>query len=494
MKYINRLAIIILLHISSLSVAQLNYNILDYGATKNDTDKVCTQAINKAIIACFNKGGGRVLIPAGSYKSGTITLKSNVELYLDRGAILYASTNPADFPRQKQSRYRSQKDPGGWYALIYAEGIENIGIGGKGIIDGQGARQQPRPGLLGGDRDGRPRNILFISCKNISVSGISMFNAGIWNQHYLNCEDVTVNDIHVYNHSNRNNDGIDIDDCRRFVLSNSVLDSDDDCVVIKSTGSAGCENITVTNCITSSFCNAIKCGTESTGGFKNITVSNCIVKPSSCKTQPHYGQAIGVAGISLIIVDGGAMNGVNISNVLIEGTQCPIYVRLANRGRKYTETAPQPGIGTMKNIQISNINAYNTGNYGSSITAVKGAVIENVALNNIQINNSAGLKPGDYINSPDNVKEEEKGYPEPSAWKNLPAYGLFIRNVKNISLSGIMFNSAQEEMRVPVIAVNVEKLTVSNFNTDRPEQKELFQFLNVSGYQFDKPYHLKASY
>lgn len=199
-----------------------------------------------------------------------------------------------------------QKDAGGWVSLIYAVDAKNISITGKGTIDGKGKGRKGRISGLGGDRNGRPRNILFISCKDVHVEGITMRNSALWNQHYLNCEDVTIDHIKVYNHSNGNNDGIDIDGCRRFILSNSIIDSDDDGIVLKSTGTAPCENVIISNCIVSSFANAIKCGTESTGGFKNISISDCIVKPSR-----HSGERIlkstpsGITAISLEIVDGG---------------------------------------------------------------------------------------------------------------------------------------------------------------------------------------------
>lgn len=84
-----------------------------------------------------------------------------------------------------------------------------------------------------------------------------MRNSALWNQHYLDCEDVIVEHIHVFNHCNGNNDGIDIDGCRRFILSDSVIDSDDDGIVLKSTGLAPCEDVVINNCIVSSFANAI---------------------------------------------------------------------------------------------------------------------------------------------------------------------------------------------------------------------------------------------
>lgn len=467
------------------------YNIKDFGAV-NDTNRLSTAAINKAIETCSANGGGKVVVPPGNYKSGTLVLKNHVTLELQRGAVLYASTNPDDFPRQKQPIYRSQKDPGGWFALIYAEGAEDIGIVGEGKIDGQGAKQKSRPELLGGDRDGRPRNILLISCKNVTVKDITMMNAGIWNQHYLDCEDVMVDNIRVYNHSNKNNDGIDIDGCRRFVLSNSIIDSDDDGIVMKSTGPAGCEDIAINNCIISSFTNAIKCGTESTGGFKNITITNCVIKPSISKLKSVFGFGpSGITGISLEIVDGGIMDGVVINNISIAGTDCPIYVRLGNRGRKHREDAPVPTYGAMRNVQISNVVAHSAGNYSSSITGVPGSLIENISLTNILVVNKGGLKAGEYLPDPSAVKEDEKGYPEPTVWKNLPSYGFFIRHVKEISLSAISLKSKEADPRYPLIAVDVEYLKVRDFGVGNGDSRPLFLFKDVNRFSSDEKIKVK---
>ena len=278
------------------------YNVEDYGAVNNGFS-ICTEAFNKAIKICSENGGGVVIVPPGTYKCGTIQMKDNVELHLEIGSTLLASAKQEDFPRQPQPEYRSYVDRGGWYSLIYAEGASNIAISGLGTIDGNGAQHQPVKGLPGGDVDGRPRNILFISCKRVRVEGIRMLSSGMWNQHYLNCEDVIVDRVEVFNHSNRNNDAIDIDGCRRVTVSNSIFDSDDDGITLKSTGPAITEDVCITNCVVSSFCNAIKAGTESTGGFRNITISNCVIKPSRCTTDPVFRTSRkGITGISLEIV------------------------------------------------------------------------------------------------------------------------------------------------------------------------------------------------
>jgi len=470
------------------AVSATDFLITKYGA-KQGGIFINTNAINKAITACSNNGGGRVVIPAGVFKSGTITMKNNVELHFEMGSILLASTDLKDFPIQLQPVYRSQKDPGGWRALIYANEVSNFAITGFGTIDGNGASHKPDPASkFKSDMDGRPRNLLFISCKYIKVEGIKMLNAGIWNQHYLNCEDVVVDRINVYNHSNRNNDGIDIDGCRRFILSNSIFDTDDDAIVLKSTGAAPCEEIVITNCIVSSFCNAIKAGTESTGGFRNISISNCVIRPSRNQEAPIFGTPIGISGLALEIVDGGAMDGISISNITIEGTECPLFVRLGNRARKHTADAPAPPVGTMKNIVINNVVAYNTGNYSSSITAIPGHYVQNLSLSNVQFFNKGGLKQGGYLEDALKVKEDEKGYPEAKTWKELPSSGLFIRHAKNIQVRGLMLGSDSTDPRIPVIAVDVHGLSIQSISTIQNSGAGVFfKGYNVSDVQVEAP-------
>ncbi|WP_211218032.1 glycoside hydrolase family 28 protein [Niabella aurantiaca] len=464
-----------------------DFLITDFGA-RSGGGFINTVAINKAISACYKNGGGRVIIPAGVFKSGTLILKDHVELHLESGAVLLAGTNREDFPLQPRPAYRSQKDAGGWRALIYANEASDIAITGTGTIDGNGAKQEPGPDAkVKSDLDGRPRNILLISCRRVKVEGIRMLHSGIWNQHYLDCEDVLVNQVNVYNHANRNNDGIDIDGCRRFTLSNSVFDTDDDAVVLKSTGPAACEDVVITNCIVSSFCNAIKAGTESTGGFRNISISNCIIKPSR-HNAPIFGMPGGIAGLSLELVDGGVMEGISISNITIEGVQCPLYIRLGNRARKHIEEAPQPPVGRMRNIVISNVVAYNTGNYSSSITAIPGYYVENVSLSNIQFHNKGGLRAGGFIGDAAKVPEDEKGYPQPTVWEELPSSGLFIRHVKNIQVNGLMLRSEDPDPRIPVIAVDVNGIEIRNTGQiDTRETLPFFRGYGVTDAAIDRP-------
>jgi len=464
------------------------YNIKDYGAV-GDGVTICTNAINRAITKCSENGGGMVVIPAGTFKSGMILMKTNVELHLEMGSTLLASTDYKDYPAPPHPEYRSLRDdPARWLALIYAEKISNIAITGFGTIDGNGALVKPLPGPITLNLEGRPHIILFISCKQVRVEGIRMLNSGMWNQHYLDCEDVIVDRIEVYNHANKNNDAIDIDGCRRFVLSNSIFDSDDDGITLKSTGTAPTEDVTITNCVVSSFCNAIKMGTETTGGFRNIAISNCVVKPSRCKTQPIHGRRNGISGIALEIVDGGIMEGIAINNITIEGTENPLFIRLGDRARKHNPTAPEPPVGKIRNITFSNIIACNTGHFPCTIMGIPGHCIENVTIDNIQLFNKGGLIDSQYKAAHKDIPELEKSYPDAHNWGILPASTFFIRHVKGISINNLMFGSNENDPRIPVIAVDVERLRVGKSIFSGVSTPPCFVLLdNVKEYDIEKP-------
>ena len=481
--------LIFLFLLNNYGIAQeKQYNITSYGAKPNGKE-LSTKPIQAAIDAAYKNGGGMVIIPTGSFTSGTIILKDNVELYLTRGAKLLGSTKQEDYPRQTQRTYRSLRDDSGFFSLIFAEGATNIAIKGNGIIDGQGAEQKGLPNVPAGDTDGRPRNILFISCKNIDVFGVTLRNSGFWNQHYLNCEDLTIYNIKVYNHSNRNNDGIDIDGCRRVRLTNSSFDSSDDAICLKSTGLAPCENIIISNCVVSSFCNGIKMGTESTGGFRNINISNCVVIPSIHPVKPdprRNSTAIGITGISLEIVDGGIMEGINVNNITIQGTKCPVYVRLGGRNRKHINEAPEPEVGNMGNISISNITAYDSENFACSVTGIPGHKIKNITLSNFNILQKGGLKQGDYLAQLEDVKEYEKGYPQPTNWGNLPVSGLFIRHVDGINVSNFSIDANEYDPR-PIFMINdVNGISISNVLVgENCNSKDLIVLKEVTGTKLD---------
>lgn len=440
MKYI--LAIILI--VSATTGFSQKYNIIDFGAAGDETT-MNTTYIQKAIDEC-HKNGGTVVVPPGIFLTGTLILKNNVALEITHGAILKASPYVKDFPQTIPS-YRSYSDNFVTQSLIYAEKADNISISGSGTIDGSG----DAPDFAVNRWLVRPYVIRFIQCTNIKIEGVRLINSPMWMQHYLACENLLISNIDVYNHGNRNNDGLDIDGCKNVVISNCIIDSDDDALCFKSTGPAICENITVTNCIVSSHCNNIKFGTETTGGFKNVSITNCVVKQSA-NDSVIYGTREGQSGLALEIVDGGIMDGIVISNISIDSVEVPIFIRLGNRARKHTETAPEPEVGILKNIQISNVIARDAGVISSSITGIPGFYLDNINLSDITIISNGGGKSIDV----NGIIENEDSYPSPYIFKSdLPSYGLYIRHAKNVTMRNINLIMDGKDERVALVLDDV---------------------------------------
>jgi hypothetical protein len=419
-------------------------NITDYGA-KADGITLTTDAIQRAIDRTAERGGGFVAIPPGVWLTGSLFLRSHVWLDLSPGAMLLGSPNPDDYPVQRPA-YRSFHDAGGFRALIYAEGVENIGLRGGGTIDGQGGKIP----FVKDEHDVRPRMIQFVSCRDVTVENLRLQNSAMWLQHYLNCDRVLVSDLRIWNHSNHNNDMIDIDGSREVVVTRCVSDTDDDGLTLKSTGTALCENVIVSDCVISSRCNAIKLGTETTGGFRNVSIRNCVVRPTRSTTPGIYGHPEGISAVTLEVVDGGRMEGVVVSQLNVEGTRSPIFIRLANRGRRHRADAARPPLGMLRQVLLEDIIVRGAGSFGSCISGIPGAAIEDVTLSRIRIDNAVGPENG---NMPGLPPEREKDYPEATMFGVLPASGLFIRHARNIKLRDVTFNAAAGDRR-PVITTH----------------------------------------
>lgn len=442
-------------------------NVQDFGAI-GDGLHLNTKAIQAAINVCADSGG-KVVIPPGTYLSGTLYLKSNITLHISQGAVLLGSTNIADYPENTPD-YRFYGDAWVRQSLIYGEGLENIAIEGKGTIDGQGAafvvttKEKP-------DRyRNRPYCLWFIKCTNVRVEGINMRNSAMWMQHYLACDKVRISGISVYNHSNKNNDMMDLDGCKDVIVSGCFGDTDDDAITIKSTSPRLSENIIIDNCVVSSHVNAIKLGTESTGGFKNIVISNIVVRPSASKSK-IYGSHKGMGGVALEMVDGGVMDGVILSNLRIDGPSVPIFIRLGNRGRKYMDAIEEPGVGILRNINITNVVASGADTTGCSISGLIGYPVENISLSNIQITYSGGGQASDAIKT---VPELEDSYPESVMFGSLPSYGFYIRHAKNLSFNNINLKFGESDERPSMICDDVEELSLNGYRASSGLQSKAF--------------------
>ena len=429
------------------------FDITEFGAV-SDTTRLSTAAIQNAIDACTAAGGGTVLVPAGSYKTGSLTLRSQVDLHLQAGATLYGSTDIADYTPVTSS-YVSLRTGIPTIQLIYADSVEHVSITGQGTIDGRG---KAFPKLSWNDEGiTRPHLLRIIRGSDIRVSGVTLRNSGCWMQHYLACDRVHIDGITVINRNNYNNDALDLDGCHDVTVTNMIADSDDDAITLKSTSPRLCEDVVISNCVVSSHCNAIKLGTETNGGFRNIIIRGIAVKPSADQSSQYFGYAggIGHSAISLEIVDGGTMSNVDISDINIRGTESPIFIRLANRARPYSKDHPVEGVGTISGVVLHDILIDGAGPTGCSITGLEGHPVTDILLHDIVIRHAGGqpvtARPTD-----------EKGaeYPESTMWGVLPAQGFWLNHAGDITFRNVKVEAATPDARPVYVLDDCENITM----------------------------------
>ncbi len=444
------------------------YNITNFGA-KTDTTVLNTKAIQAAIDKCYSKGGGEVIVPAGTYHTGTVFLKSNVYLRLSAGAVLQGSYNPVDYPEHNilAAKKFGTITHNGLYleymkSLVIADKANNIGIIGEGTLKGAG---EGKAFQLGINKDGKPKNIFFIGCKDVVLRGIKIFNAAQVCVSISGCERVWIEGIYLRSLENWNCDGLDIDG-KDITIANSIVDSEDDALCFKSEYlDKFCENITVTNCVLSSLCNGIKLGTGSRTGFRNINVSNCIVKKSSFNGYRHFNMTPDVVyqpeiqsvntGIVILGVDGGIVENINFSNITMTDVLCPFFIRV---GKRFVN--PDKKASIMRHIRIDNIIVESRSIFPSIVAGLAESPIEDVRLSNVRISIPISVGVDSFKTYPSVIPEDVKGYPENrlTFGIKIPASAVYVKNVKGLTLDNVSFHYKEKDARPPFYLDNVKDL------------------------------------
>ena len=489
-----RILIMVLAAAIGVNLSAKDYYADDFGA-KADGVTLNTAAIQAAIDCASANGGGRVILQAGNYVCGSIYLKNDVTLHLEYGATLLGSLNPWDYIRDSYVN---------WTAIVFAIKQHNIGITGKGVIDGRGFDvannmvQYVRRGLfedrLALDRpqeSNRPENVHFRECTDVTISGITLKNPACWTQQYDQCKRLTIDGIKVDAKAYWNNDGLDIVDCSDVVVRNCYIDASDDAYCLKSHSVDGIsENILIENCVGRSSANGIKFGTFTRGIFRNIKFKNMTIFDT-------YRSAITIA-----TVDGSSVEDVEVDGLRSIHTGNPIFIRTgARRTGKVTPC--------LKNIVIKNMYAEvpfekpDAGyNYegpvedlprnicASGIQGIPGIRVENVRLENIEI-----VYPGraneNYAyrgHSPEDlaaIPELEKSYPEFSNWKELPAWGFYIRHADGLTLKNVTLRVQGADYRPAIVTDDIDGLTLSGVKIiqEDAEGKEQIILNNTRNYK-----------
>ena len=434
------------------------FNVKDFIAAENGAT-FATGAINKAIEACSAAGGGTVYFPAGRYVSGSIRLKSNITLHFEAGATLVGAPNDINaYDDAEDNPFDMYQDFGHshWHnSLIWGEGLENIAITGRGIIDGGGMTEE-MPSHGGGNK-----TVALKLCRNIAIRDITFKHAGHFAVLPTGCDNMIIDGVTV----DSNRDGINLDCCRNVRVSNCSINTPiDNALCLKTSYALGekrvTENVTITNCLLSGFVEGslldgtmdrtgnynggIKLGTESNGDFRNITISNCVF---DCCSN----------GLSIGTMDGGTIENLTISNITMRNViEAPIFFRIGSRGRG----PDNPPVGKIRDVKISNVIV--KGANGSHISGISDHPIEDISLDNIKIIYDGGGSKEDTQRIP---AENEKAYYYLTA--RLPSYGMFIRHAKGISLRNVTVGFNERDLRPALYCDDLDGFELDNFKAQR---------------------------
>jgi polygalacturonase len=417
------------------------FEIDKYGAV-GDGRTLNTAAIQRAIDACSASGGGVVLFPRGDYVTGTIDLKSGVMLEVAGDARILGSTNLKDYPDRVAKR-KTVMDTlmDIRHSLIFAEGVERVGLRGPGTIDFRGAITNFPGKETISKLPGRPFGMRFIDSSQIVVENINLRNSPSWMQSYLNCEDCIFQKINNENQSNWNQDGLDIDGCRRVIVRDCFFNVYDDGVCIKGQSLRPTEDILIENNTIYSKCNSLKIGTDTQGDFRSIYARN-LVLGGPPEGLPILEKSPTESGITLATVDGGDVEDILITNATINRASCPIFLRVGARGR-LMPGMPQARIGKFRRVVIEDVKGSDNGGQGSFISGIEDGLVEDVVIRNVNLAMSGGVKA-----QPKHVREDIRGYPDAHQFENpLPAFGFWIRHARNIHFYNITVTPAKSDAR-----------------------------------------------
>jgi len=460
------------------------FSVRDYGAA-GDSKALDSPAINKAIEACAAAGGGTVLVPAGTYLSGSIRLKSNIRLLIDAGATILGAPQAMNaYDEPEPYALGGYLDGGHCFfhnSLIWGVNLTNVFITGNGMINGGGLVRSDGPldRMVGFNKFNPPitnaappvrlgnKAIALKLCRNVLIRHITIFHGGHFAILVTGCDALTVDNVTM----DTDRDGIDIDCCRNTMVSNCRINSPgDDALCPKSTYALGevrpTENLMIVNCQVSGYAEGtlldgtmkpsrqhtgrIKFGTESCGGFRNCTVANCTFR--SCR------------GLALEEVDGGIMDNITINNItMMDVPDYAIYITTGKRNRT-------PGLTTTsraRSILISNVIADGVGKMsGIQIMGLPELPVEGVRLQNIRLTSKGGAAKADAAIVP---KELGTGYPEPGKLGTLPAYGVYARHVRDLELANIRLSFEKEDLRPAMVCVDADGLEIDNFKAQLAE-------------------------
>jgi len=418
------------------SSAAGTYNVRHYGASGGGAT-LDTAAINHAVAACAEAGGGQVLLPAGRYLSGTVHLRSRVTLFLAAGAVLVGTTNLAQYQQPAVPAFMPEAKWGKWHrALILGEGLEDVAIAGPGLIDGNKVFDP-----AGEERMRGPHTILFVNCRRFTLRDVSIRDSANYAVFFQTSDDVDIrgvkitggwDGVHFRGAPERWCHNVNITDCRFYTGDDSI---------------AGryWDNTVISGCILNSSCNGVRL----IGPATRLIIHDCLFYGSG--QEPHRSSKRTNMLSGIILQPGawdrteGLLDDVLLSNNTMRNVASPVTLW----------TKPGNPVGR---VTINGLNA--TGVYRSalSVESWSDLPITNVVLRNANLEFAGGGKA-------EQGQQPVKG-PGFDA-RSLPAWGIFARNVEQLTLEDVRLGLAQDDFRPVIVSEQVQRLNFDSVKFPR---------------------------
>ncbi|MBE5032466.1 glycoside hydrolase family 28 protein [Gallalistipes aquisgranensis] len=441
------------------------FDVTAFGA-KGDGRTVNTKAIQAALDKCAASGGGTVWVNGGVFVTGMIELKDNTTLRVEAGSILRGSTELADYPaRPVSTPYFQPNDTTGIYQLIFSEKRKNVAITGGGIIDGYSIGEGwPWKGHYSVSK--RPYLISMSQVAGLTVTDITLVRPAHWTQRYESCRDMRIERMQVRSYTGTHNqDGIDISSCRNVLLRDYSAITGDDAVCMKSLSATGSDNIRIDGVrVRYANCHLVKIGTETHSDIRNVHVSNV-------EGWTRYSVAVESA-------DGAQVENILYENIVLHTCSTPLFIRMSNRGRTFEGGPKVAPVGMIRNVTIRNLRNPDIGytehkggrGLGTIIAGIPGHPIENITIEDCDLYLYGSMRNPDLVYA--DVPEVEKKYPEFDNFGVCPAYGLYIRHVKGITLKNVDIRFKYTDVRPAVVMDDASDYKLENVTVETSTRTE----------------------
>lgn len=438
----------------------LTYDPRDFGAIA-DGVALDTDALQATLDACSAAGGGRVVLAGGTFLTGTLLLRSHVELHIAASGRLLASPDISQYREDvHHNRYRNEPDLD--RCVLFAEDVEHVTISGPGEINGNG----PAFPRVGGS--GRAMLLRTLRASHVRVREIDLLDASGWTTAFLDSRWIWVENVRIHNESNFNGDGLNFDGCEHVYVRGCHISGTDDNICLQSSSwEYPTRDIHISDCELSSVCAGIRIGLKSIGIISDVTIQGITMN------------RILREGVKIECTEGGTITRITINNLVMRDVRRPLWILLNNRFEpddlgSSKELDHLPPIGELSNILITGVTAVDSEQMareqwrfdhdiqgapdfaGIRVDAARSKPIRYLTLRDVVYIPWGGVQaPTHQLEDYPDVVDALTENPDGTASNYYPTWSrttfLDIRNVEQLRLEAIAFEARHPDVRPPYL-------------------------------------------